>query len=296
MNLFIFGLGYSARAIARRMAERGVWVAGTVRTRSRAALLTGAGITARLLNDDEADAAIEADIASADALLVSAPPDEAGDPILPRFAATIATAPRARWIGYLSTIGVYGDHAGGWVSEQDAPRPANARTRARVAVEQAWLELGARTGKPAVIFRLAGIYGPGRNALVNLADGSARRVVKPGQVFNRIHVEDIAGAVEASLDRQTGSAIYNIADDLPAPPQDVVDYAAELLKIAPPPAIDFASAALGPMARDFYARNKRVSNSRAKEELGWRLRYPTYREGLQALFEAGDGSAIRAGG
>jgi nucleoside-diphosphate-sugar epimerase len=299
MKLFVFGLGYSAQAVLQRLAPRLSSVAGTVRTRAKADRVAAGGVTVRLLNNDSADPAIATDLAGADALLVSAPPGDDGDPILPRFARTIAASPRLAWIGYLSTIGVYGDRGGGLVSEDDEPRPGNARGHARIAAEAAWLQLGAEARKPVAVLRLGGIYGPGRNALVNLADGSARRIIKPGQVFNRIHVEDIAGAVEAALDHAGASAgrggVFNVTDDEPAPPQDVIAYAARLLGLDLPPAIDFASAELSPMARSFYGQNKRVSNTRAKQELGWRLRYPTYREGLQALFDAGEGSAIGRG-
>ena len=227
-----------------------------------------------------ADPAIESEIAAADALLVSIAPDENGDPVLARFADAVAAAPRLNWIGYLSTIGVYGDRGGGWVDETTPPEPVSARSRERLAAEHAWLALGARSGRPVHVFRLAGIYGPGRNALRNLADGTAKRIVKPGQVFNRIHVDDIAAVLIASLARPRAGAIYNLADDEPAPAPDVVAYAAGLAGVPPPPEIPFAEAALGPMAASFYGESKRVANRLIKDELGVGLRHPTYREGL----------------
>ncbi len=226
---------------------------------------------------------------AADALLVSIPPDEEGDPVLARFAGAIASASHLSWIGYLSTIGVYGDHGGAWIDEATPPKPVSDRSKERLAAENAWLDLGARSGKAVHIFRIAGIYGPGRNALKNLADGTAKRIVKPGQVFNRIHVADIAAVLMASIERPRAGAIYNLADDEPAPAQDVVAYAAGLAGVPPPPEVPFAEVRLGPMAASFYGESKRASNRLIKDELGVRLRYPTYREGLQALRAAGEG-------
>jgi nucleoside-diphosphate-sugar epimerase len=184
---------------------------------------------------------------------------------------------------------VYGDHGGAWIDETAPPNPTSARSRRRLAAEEAWLALGRRTGKPVQVFRLAGIYGPRRNPLAQLAAGTATRIVKPGQIFNRIHVDDIAAALAASLDRPRAGAVYNVADDEPAPPQDVVAYAASLAGVVPPAEIPFDEASLSPMARSFYAETKRVSNRLLKQELGLTLRYPTYREGLAALRAAGEG-------
>jgi nucleoside-diphosphate-sugar epimerase len=228
-------------------------------------------------------------LTGADALLVSIPPDAEGDPTLRHFAAAIAAAPRLAWIGYLSTVGVYGDHGGGFVDEDTPPQPLGARSRRRLEAEEAWLELGDRAGKAVHVFRLAGIYGPGRNALAQLGAGTARRIIKPGQVFNRIHVEDLAAVLAASIARPRAGAVYNLADDEPAPPQDVVAYAAGLAGIAPPPAVAYEEARLTGMAASFWGECKRVGNRRIKDELGVALSYPSYREGLAALHAAGEG-------
>lgn len=213
-------------------------------------------------------------------LLVSIPPGEQGEPALRLQGAEIAArAAQFRWVGYLSTTGVYGDKGGDWVDESTPLEPTTERGRRRVAAEAGWAGLGL----PLHIFRLAGIYGPGRNQLVSVLDGTARRVVKPGQVFSRIHVEDIAGALAASIARPQPGAVYNLCDDLPCPPQEVVAFAAELLGKPVPREIAFDDAALSPMARGFYAESKRVSNARMKQALGYRLLYPTYREGVRAL-------------
>ncbi|MDJ1160169.1 SDR family oxidoreductase [Chelatococcus sp. SYSU_G07232] len=290
MNLFVFGLGYSVMTLVRRHRDRFTRVAGTVRTAGKAAALRAEGIAAHVFDGTSGgDEALLADLAAADALILSAPPGQAGDPALAAYGEAIAAAPRLIWIGYLSTIGVYGDRAGGRVDETAEPRPTNERLRRRVEAERAWLALGARTGKTVAIFRIAGIYGPGRNALVDLAAGTAHRIVKPGQVFNRIHVDDIAAVLAAALERAAPGAVYNLADDEPAPPQDVVAHAARLLGVAPPPEVPFEEADLSPMARSFWGANKRVSNQRIREELGVTLAYPTYREGLAALLAAGEG-------
>jgi nucleoside-diphosphate-sugar epimerase len=289
MRLVVLGAGYSATAFIGHMRPRLTAVSGTARSPEKAALLAQGGATGRVFDGVAADPALLADIAATDALLVSIPPGAEGDPALRVLGEAVAAAPRLAWIGYLSTIGVYGDRGGDWVTEEDAPRPTSDRSVQRVAAEEGWLALGARCGKAVAVLRLAGIYGPGQNALVNLRQGTAKRLVKPGQVFNRIHVADIARATEASLDRPHPGRIYNVTDDEPAPPQDVVAYAARLMGIAPPPETDFATAELSPMARSFYSENKRVSNARLRNELGVTLAFPTYREGIRALWEAGDG-------
>lgn len=283
MRLFVFGLGYSAQTFI----QTGRWshVAGTVRTNEKAQRLRASGIAAHALSGNDADCIDN--LRKADAILVSAPPSSEGDPILLRFADALASA-RASWIGYLSTTGVYGDHDGAWIDETTPATPQSDASRQRLGAERDWLALGERTAMPVHVFRLTGIYGPGRNALVQLAKGTSRRVIKPGQVFNRIHVEDIASVLAASLKKPRAGAIYNVTDDEPAPPQDVVAYAAQLAGIEPPPEIALEDANLTPMALSFYAENKRVSNRLIKGELGVELKYPTYREGLQALFEAGE--------
>lgn len=289
MKLFVFGLGYSAAFFAKRQLARGHQVTGTVRSRAKASAMAEVGIAARVLGPDGGDDEIESDIATCDALLASVPPDSDGDPVLRTYARQIAAAPNLRWLGYLSTIGVYGDHAGGWIDEQTPVNPANERSHCRASAEQEWLALGVNKNVSVQIFRLAGIYGPGRNQLVQMAQGTARRVIKPGQVFNRIHVEDIARVLEASVEGPRNGAIYNVADNEPAPPQDVVAFAAQLCNRAPPPDTRLEDAVLTDMGRSFYAENKRVRNRLIHEELGVNLKYPTYREGLTALKAAGEG-------
>ena len=283
MKLLVFGLGFSARHVAQRLQIAGAHVTATVRSRAKADGLAQAGITARVFSPDHVDAQIADDIAASDAILISVPPGESGDPVLASFAAPIAAAPNLRWVGYLSTVGVYGDHAGNWVDETTPTTPGKGRSRIRTGAEQAWLALGAH------VFRLSGIYGPGRNQLVQLASGTARRIVKPGQIFNRIHVADIAAVIEASLARPRPDGIYNVTDNEPAPPQDVVAFAARLCGLEPPAEIPFERAELSPMARSFYSENRRVRNALIREELGVTLSYPTYREGLTALRALGEG-------
>ena len=286
MNLFVFGLGFSAGYFAKRSNDR---VSGTVRSQEKAAVLSASGITAHVFGPGVRDSAIAEDIAKADALLISVPPGTSGDPVLAAYAHQIASAPNLRWIGYLSTIGVYGDHQGAWVDEQTSATPTNARSVERAQAEQAWLAFGAANNIAVHIFRLAGIYGPGQNQLVQLARGTAKRIIKPGQVFNRIHVEDIARTLDASLAQPRPGAIYNVTDNEPAPPQDVVTFAASLCNVAPPPEINLDDAALTEMGRSFYAESKRVRNDLLRSELGVTLAYPTYREGLSALRAAGEG-------
>lgn len=283
MKLVIFGLGYTAGFFARAAMAEGWEVTGTVRSAEKAGLLSREGIRTLVFGGFAVSRPLSQAVAEADAVLVSVQPDEEGDPVLRTLASELAAAPNLRWIGYLSTIGVYGDHGGAWIDETAQCRPTSARSKLRLATDEAWLELGERSGKPVQIFRLSGIYGPGRNAIVNLRAGTARRLIKPGQVFNRIHVEDIAGLLLASLSRPRGGAIYNTTDDEPAPPQDVVSYAAGLIGVEPPPETPFDPKLLSPMAASFYGENKRVSNALIKRELGYQLRYPTYREALQAL-------------
>ncbi len=283
MKLLVFGLGFSALHISHHLQAAGAQVTATVRSRAKADSLAAAGITPRLFSPEHTDAEIAADIAASDVILVSIPPGETGDPVLASFADRIAAAPNLRWVGYLSTVGVYGDHAGNWVDETTPTTSGKGRSRTRTTAEQAWLALGAH------VFRLSGIYGPGRNQLVQLASGTARRIVKPGQTFNRIHVADIAAVIAASLARPRPGGIYNVTDNEPAPPQDVVAFAAKLCGLEPPAEIPFEHAELSPMARSFYSENRRVRNDLIREELGVTLTYPTYREGLTALRAQGDG-------
>ncbi|WP_375455091.1 SDR family oxidoreductase [uncultured Methylobacterium sp.] len=283
MTLFVFGLGFSARRFAQAARGRFETIHATVTDADKARAITAeTGFAMRAFGPDADDPRIPADLAGSDALLVSVPPDRDGDPVLRRFRADIARS-RIGWIGYLSTIGVYGDHAGAWIDEATPATPKSARSRERLAVEDAWLALGAETGKAVQVFRLSGIYGPGRNPIAKLRDGRAQRIVKAGQVFNRIHIDDIAATLLASLDRPRNGAVYNVTDDEPAAPQTVTEYAAALTGLPLPPEVDFETADLSPMARSFYGENKRVQNRLIREELGVTLAYPTYREGLDAL-------------
>jgi len=284
-TLGCLGFGYCAAHYVATFGNRFDRVIGTTRS-----LRAGAAPRARLVemtafDGTTASPELMAQIEESDALLISASPGETGDPVLACFSDAIARG-RARSIVYLSTIGVYGDSGGAWVDEESPPRPGSSRSAARLAAEEAWRRFGAETGKAVAILRLAGIYGPGRNALVTLAEGTARRIVKPGQVFNRIHVADIAQAIEACFAREA-AGLFNLADDEPAPPQDVIAFAAQLMGQAPPPEIPFAAAraTMGAMAQSFYAENRRVRNGKLKTELKVRLAYPTYREGLRALFD-----------
>lgn len=276
-TLFCFGLGYTARVLAARALEAGFSVRGTVREPARG----GTDPRVELLPFDRRRPLADPGTALRDVthVLVSIPPEEAGDPVLERHLFDLLALPRLRWLGYLSTTAVYGDAGGATVTEEFPPRPGLERGRRRLETEEAWRD----SGLPVHVFRLAGIYGPGRNPLRKLLDGRARRIVKPGHVFCRIHVEDIASVLLASMARPRPGAVYNVCDDEPAPPQDVVAFAAELLGMEPPPEEDFATADLSPMARSFYAESRRVANGLIKRELGVRLAYPTYREGLAAL-------------
>ena len=288
MNILILGLGYSAGFFARAALAKGWEVTGTVRSAEKAAELSRQGIRTLVFGGFAVSSALAKAVAEADAVLVSVQPAEDGDPALGPLRAALTAAPNLRWIGYLSTIGVYGDQDGAWIDEVTPPAPTNARTRQRVAIEEAWLELGRDSGRPVQIFRLSGIYGPGRNAITKLRAGTANRLIKPGQVFNRIHVDDIAGVLMASLAQPRNGAIYNVTDDEPGPPQDVITLAAELTGLEPPPEIPFEQARLSPMAASFYGESKRVSNALVKGEFGYAFRYPTYREALRALAEAGE--------
>jgi nucleoside-diphosphate-sugar epimerase len=296
-NLFCFGLGYSAEHYVVAYGDRFERIVGTVRAAERAARISRDGVGTRniaaIAYDGSAPAPdVISALATTDLLLVSIPPDENGDPVLRHFGEALAAAPRLASIVYLSTIGVYGDHGGAWIDEATLPAAITARSRARLAAEQAWRALAARSAKPVAVLRLPGIYGPGRNALLQVASGSAKRIAKPGQVFNRIHVCDIAQAVQAAFARGA-DGVFNVSDDEPTPPGDPVVFAARLMRREPPPEIPFAQAAttMSELALSFYGESKRVRNDKLKRELGVELKYPTYREGLAALFSAGEGHA-----
>lgn len=273
-TLLSLGHGYSAQALARVLQPLGWRIIGTTRKAQKAEEMRAAGVEPLIWPDADLGPAL----AQATHILASMAPDDLGDPVLQAHAAQVAQA-GARWVGYLSTTGVYGDHAGAWVDEATPLTPATKRGKQRVIAEAQWQALGL----PLHIFRLAGIYGPGRGPFEKVRAGTARRIIKEGQVFSRIHVEDIAQVLAASIARPDVGAIYNVCDDDPAPPQDVIGHAAALLGLPLPPAVGWLEADLGPMARSFYAESKRVHNQRIKQELGVALRYPTYREGLAAL-------------
>ena len=281
MRLFIFGAGYSSQAAAQRLSSLADDIAGTTRNPRKIEQLLNAGIRP-VLFDGTAQALADGGMTRATHLLVSAGPEDEGDPLLAVAREMITEQlPALQWIGYYSTVGVYGDHDGEWIDEATDCAPRSRRSIQRRQAEQSWQAIGEVRGLPVAIMRLSGIYGPGRNAFCNLQAGTARRLVKPGQVFNRIHVDDIAGAT-AHLAQNGLGGIFNITDDEPAPPQDVVAHAAELMGIEPPPETDFATAELSPMARSFYGENKRVSNARLKAS-GYTFLHPDYREALTAM-------------
>jgi nucleoside-diphosphate-sugar epimerase len=289
LRIFFFGLGYCAR----RLIQREPWIeaSGTARAADSVVALRREGVEAYQFDGAEGEPGLERALGKAEAIVISIPPRDGAGAALDRFGAVIAAAPGLRRIVYYSTIGVYGDHGGAWVDETSATRTRTARGLARIEDEARWVASANARGVEADVLRLAGIYGPGRNALVNLAHGEARRIVKPGQVFNRAHVDDIAQISSLVLTRNVKGQIWNVADEEPAPPQDVIAYAAALLGLDPPPEEAFEGATLSAMAREFYADNKRVSIAKAKTELGFAPAYPTYREGLKALAGAGEGRA-----
>lgn len=281
-GILFLGYGFVASALARRLRGEGWRIRGTWRREDQARQLADDGVAGvRWANEFlDADA-----FDGVRAILVSTPPGERGCPALAASRAAMANA-GPRWIGYLSSNGVYGDHGGGAVDETSPLLATSARGLARICAEYAWREFAMAAGHRLVIFRLPGIYGPGRSAFDQIREGRAQRVLKPGQVFSRMHVDDIAGAIAASLNRPEAGALFNLADDEPAPPQDVIEYACRLIGVEPPPLVPFEKAQLSEMARSFYADNKRVSNTLMKSALGVELQYPTYREGLAAILAA----------
>jgi len=278
--MLIFGHGYTATVLSRQLLARGWRVIGTTRDESRLAEMRDLGVEGRIWPGTD----VAPDISEATHILQSIAPNEQGDPVLRQLGGLIAERGEGlQWLGYLSTTAVYGDHQGGWVDETTPPDPATRRGQWRVAAEGAWQDLAASNGLPLHLFRLAGIYGPGRGPFAKIRAGTARRIIKKNQVFSRIHVEDIAQVLLASIARPDPGATYNVCDDEAAPPQDVIGHAADLLGLPVPPAEDFETAEMSPMARSFYAESKRVRNDRIKNELGIKLIYPSYREGLAAL-------------
>ena len=279
-TLLSFGHGFSARALTPLLAD-GWRIIGTTRSADKAAELAAAGVEPRIWPPIQPDDEISFD--GVTHLLTSVAPRGEGDPVLNAFRDQIAArAGQFEWVGYLSTTGVYGDHGGGWVDETTPLAPTTRRGQWRKEAEADW---AAIPGLPLHIFRLAGIYGPGRGPFEKVRNGTARRIIKPGQVFSRIHAEDIAQVLAASIARPNPGAVYNLCDDDPAPPQEVIAHAAELLGLPVPPAIPYDQAEMTPMARSFYAESKRVRNDRIKTELGVELRYPDYRAGLAALLK-----------
>lgn len=272
-TLLSIGHGYSARALARLLLPQGWRIIATTRSAAKADMLRAEGVEPMVWTGGALP------LSEATHLLTSVAPDGSGDPVLAAQRNAIAAARHLEWVGYLSTVGVYGDHGGGWVDEDTPLTPSTTRGVQRVAAETAWAALGL----PLHVFRLAGIYGPGRGPFEKVRDGTARLIVKPGQVFSRIHVEDIAQVLAASIARPTPGRVYNVCDDAPSPPEDVLAYAAELLGLPRPPEVPFDPASMTPMAASFYAENKRVRNDRIKAELGVSLRYPDYRAGLEAM-------------
>ena len=283
--LFSFGHGFSARALTKLLLPDGWDVIGTTRKEDKIADLEAEGTTARLWPGSD----IAEDLKRSTHLLISAGPGPDGDPVLNTASDLIRAAAPFDWVGYLSTTGVYGDHKGAWVDEDTPFTPSTKRGEMRVKAEADWATFADEVGLPLHIFRLAGIYGPGRGPFAKVRAGTARQIIKPGQVFSRIHVDDIAQVVAASIARPNPGRAYNVCDDDPAPPQDVLAHAAELLSLPPPPEVDFETAEMTPMARSFYAESKRVRNDRIKEELGVKLLYPDYRTGLKALLAAENG-------
>jgi nucleoside-diphosphate-sugar epimerase len=276
-TLLSLGHGFSARALAERLIPQGWRIIGTTRSAEKMDAIAATGVEPMLWPGSDVTALLR----EVPYVLISAGPGPDGDPVLNALGTEIAEiAPQLKWCGYLSTTGVYGDHQGDWVDEQTPLTPATKRGLARVAAEGQWQAI---EGLPLHIFRLAGIYGPGRGPFAKVRNGTARRIIKQGQVFSRIHVEDIAQAVELSMMKRGAPAIYNLCDDDPAPPQDVIGHAAELLGLPLPEAVDFETAEMTPMARSFYAESKKVRNDFAKQALGWSPKYPDYRTGLAAM-------------
>ena len=278
-TLLTIGQGYSANALTGHLAPKAWKLFGTTRSPEKFPAIQALGVSPLLFPEGDLTDALS----EATHLLISVSPSENGDPFLAKYGSKLHKhAPNLEWVGYLSTTGVYGDHAGGWVTEETPLTPSSRRGLMRVEAENQW----RRTGLPLHIFRLAGIYGPHRGPFEKIRNGTARRIIKEGQVFSRTHVDDIAQVLLASINSRNAGAAYNVCDDMPAPPQDVLAYAAELLGMALPPEVRFEDAELSPMARSFYGESKRVANERIKNDLGVTLLYPDYKSGLQAVLAA----------
>jgi dTDP-D-glucose 4,6-dehydratase len=283
--MLFLGAGYTAKTMMKNHPAEVMW--GTTRSAENLPAIKAAGATPILFEGHAPSEELRRAIKTADHILISISPDSDGDIILRHHESDIIGNDHLKWIGYLSTVGVYGDHQGAWVDETAETRPCSERSRWRKLAEDQWLTLSERHQLPIHIFRLPGIYGPGRGPQQKLKKGTARRIEKPGQVFNRAHVKDIAAVLHASTKAPSKGQVYNIADDEPAPPQDVIAYAAELMGVAIPPLIPFEEAEMSKMAKSFYSDNKRIDNKRIKSELGVKLHYPTYREGIKAALEEG---------
>lgn len=285
-RVLIFGAGYSGKTFGEIASKSGAQVFGTTRSTENASDLKARGIEPVLFDGQSISDQLASLIDQASEIIISVAPNEDGDPVLGAAQEHLVKAAELKWIAYLSTVGVYGNHDGAWVDEETVCKPVSARSIQRVAAEEKWLEFASTRQMPLAILRLSGIYGPGRNALKNMVEGKARRLVKPGQVFNRIHVADIAASL-LFLSRQFANGIFNVTDNMPSPPQDVVEYAASVTKIDPPEPIDFDTATLSPMARSFYGENKRVSNAKIKS-IGFQFSYPDYRYALAKMWADDD--------
>jgi hypothetical protein len=282
-RMFCFGMGFSSKALAKRLAPQGWQISGTVRGAQDQ--IKTKNISVIPYDGSKPTLAISEAISHSTHLLITIPPQPSGDVVLKNFSQEISRARHLRWIGYISSTGVYGDNQGKWVDESSPLRASSDHNRQRIEVESAWLKVGRDHDLPVMIFRCVGIYGPGRNLLVALRQGRARRIDKPGLVFSRIHSDDLAQTLEASIKKPQPGEVYNVSDDCPSPPAEAVEYACSLLGVEPPPLEPYEKADLSRTARGFYATNKRVSNKKIKQELGVNLQYPDYRSGLKSLLK-----------